>query len=42
VEHHIIPQFYLRGFHDHAVDPRRGPRIWTADLKHKALSLRAP
>jgi hypothetical protein len=42
VEHHIIPQFYLRGFHDPAIDVRRGPRVWTADLKRKTVTLRSP
>jgi hypothetical protein len=42
VEHHIIPQFYLRGFRDPAIDPRRGPRVWTADLKLKTVTQRSP
>ncbi|MGH7908073.1 MAG: DUF4238 domain-containing protein, partial [Candidatus Binataceae bacterium] len=42
MEHHIIPQFYLRGFRDPTVDRRRGPRVWTAELKRKAVSLRSP
>jgi hypothetical protein len=42
VEHHIIPQFYLRGFHDPAIDVRRGPRVWTADVKRKTVTLRSP
>jgi len=42
VEHHIIPQFYLRGFRDPALDPRRGSRVWTANLTYKTVTLRAP
>jgi hypothetical protein len=42
VEHHIIPQFYLRGFRDPAIDPRRGARVWTANLKLKTVTLRSP
>jgi uncharacterized protein DUF4238 len=42
VEHHIIPQFYLRGFRDPAIDPRRGARVWTADVKLKTVTLRSP
>lgn len=42
MEHHIIPQFYLRGFRDPAIDARRGPRVWTADLKRKTVALRSP
>src|SRR5262249_10198792 len=42
VEHHIISGFYLRGFRDPAIDSRMGPRLWTADLKHRNVKLRAP
>ena len=42
MEHHIIPQFYLRGFRDPSIDMRRGPRVWTADLRRKTVSLRSP
>ncbi|MGH9343836.1 MAG: DUF4238 domain-containing protein, partial [Terriglobia bacterium] len=42
MEHHIIPQFYLRGFRDPAIDPGRGPRVWTAELNLKKVILRSP
>jgi hypothetical protein len=42
VEHHVIPQFYLRSFRDRSIDRRMGPRLWVADFKNKSVKLSAP
>jgi len=42
MDHHFVPQFYLRGFRDAKVPTRQGPRIWVADLKDRTVQLRAP
>lgn len=42
MDHHFVPQFYLRGFRDTKVPTQQGPRIWVADLKDRTVQLRAP
>ena len=42
MEHHIVPQFYLRQFRDTTTDPRRGPQVWVADLPRGTVELRSP
>jgi Protein of unknown function (DUF4238) len=42
MDHHIIPQFYLREFRDATADPRRGPRLWVANLLRGRVELRSP
>ncbi len=41
MEHHIIPQFYLRSFRDQSVDRRMGPRLWVADFENESVKLLA-
>jgi hypothetical protein len=42
MDHHLIPQFYLRGFRDAALPERQGPQVWVAYLAHKSIGLRSP
>ena len=42
MDHHLVPQFYLRGFQDVAVPQGQGPQVWVADLAHKSIGLRSP
>lgn len=42
MDHHFVPQFYLRGFRDTKIPTQQGPRVWVADLKERTIQLRAP
>ena len=42
MDHHFVPQFYLRGFRDTKIPTQQGPRVWVADLKEQTIQLRAP
>lgn len=42
MDHHLVPQFYLRGFRDVTLLERQGPKVWVAYLAHKSVGLRSP
>jgi Protein of unknown function (DUF4238) len=42
VQHHVIPQFYLRGFRDPQVAAKMGARLWLADFSRHAVEPRFP
>jgi hypothetical protein len=42
MDQHFIPQFYLRGFRDPAVDEKRGPWLWVTDLAEGSVKCRSP
>jgi len=42
VDHHFVPQFYLRSFCDPAVPEGQQPWLWVADLKERTVERRAP
>jgi Protein of unknown function (DUF4238) len=42
MQHHIIPQFYLRGFRDTTVDPSYEPSLWVVDLQRNTVRLKSP
>ena len=42
MDHHLVPQFYLRGFRDVTLPERQGPHVWVAHLAHKTIGLRSP
>jgi hypothetical protein len=42
VDHHFIPQFYLRGFRDPNVTDGQEPWLWIADFEEGTVERRAP
>jgi hypothetical protein len=42
MEHHFVPQFYLRGFRDPDVPEGKGPWLWVTDCVAKTVSRRSP
>ena len=42
MDHHFVPQFYLRGFCDPGAPEGRGPWLWVADLKDGVVERHAP
>lgn len=42
VEHHIIPQSYLRAWRDPGADLRMGPQVWAVDLKRETVGRKSP
>jgi len=42
VDHHFIPQFYLRRFRDVSVPEGQEPWIWIADFEDGTVARRAP
>lgn len=42
MEHHFVPQFYLRGFRDASVPEGQEPWLWVVDLREKVVERRAP
>ena len=42
MDHHFVPQFYLRSFRDPTVPEGQEPWVWVADLKEKTVERRAP
>ncbi|MFQ5802818.1 MAG: DUF4238 domain-containing protein [Candidatus Methylomirabilales bacterium] len=42
VDHHFIPQFYLRGFRDPTTPEGQEPWLWVADLREQTIERRAP
>ncbi|MFQ5896004.1 MAG: DUF4238 domain-containing protein [Nitrospinota bacterium] len=42
MDHHFVPQFYLRAFRDPTVPEGQEPWLWVGDLKEKLVQRRAP
>lgn len=42
MDHHFVPQFYLRGFRDPNVPEGQEPWIWVADFQEQRIDRRAP
>lgn len=42
MDHHFMPQFYLRGFRDPNVPEGQEPWIWVVDFKQQRIERRAP
>ena len=42
MQHHLIPQFYLREFRDVGVPQQEGPQVWVADLAQGRVGLCSP
>jgi Protein of unknown function (DUF4238) len=42
MNHHFVPQFYLRGFCDPEVSEGQEPWIWVADFQEQRIERRAP
>lgn len=42
MDHHFVPQFYLRGFRDPDVPEGQEPWIWVVDFKQRRIERRAP
>ena len=42
MEHHFLPQFYLRGFRDPEIPEDKGPWLWVTDCVEKTVLRRSP
>lgn len=42
MEHHFVPQFYLKAFRDPSVPEGQEPWLWVADLHEQVVERRAP
>ena len=42
MDHHFVPQFYLRGFCDSNTPEGQDPWIWLADFEKQQIERRAP
>jgi hypothetical protein len=42
LDHHFVPQFYLRAFRDTAVPEGQEPWLWVGDLGERSVERRAP